>query len=715
MPNFTDLVNNITSSVENLLGLQSAQQKAAGTPAYPREDAIYAEALSQINQENWSKLSFPYTFSVLSIGAQNTANPFTDFALPLAPQAINQKEQPAISIKPSQGGTTVNHNGTSYGQLNIQGTTGLAPFRGTGGVKLKTGEAIFQPSELKYKSGYEVFHHLRNWFRSYYKWKKVQGQAAKDFRLVFKNYKDGEFLIIELEDFEMDRQAARSLLYDYKLQFKIISHYKFSDGSKKSNFMTDIDNFVETALEQINNARGIFLRSQGILRQIESTYDSSVLEPLRQTTLATKALLGVPLVAADISSRTIVNTVSTAGATIIAAKEAINFATFGATDNSSTADEIGALLDKRLYGSKNTLSNTFAAAQSQIKQKGSIGLSLLGGLTMKMEAGQFPENAIKATVTEQNQAVVLPRTFYEDAITSLERVRSNAEDFFNLGSADYDALFDRTATLSADFAKTPTDDEYTILFGFNQAISGLNLLLATTDLFKSSFDDRVADMVKRFDGNIQLFASQAVKQIKLPTNITLERLAQQELGDSSRWGEIAEVNGLKAPYISDDPQESREGVLKRGDNILIPIAVQNGFSQVPVGKANKLTKNMSELERSLGTDLKVNADFDLVLTSSGDFELVAGADNMAQATVLKLSYEPGEIMKHPEIGSGIVIGRKYPPLQELKDRVSKSLMQDPRVNKVSDLFLVREGSALSIQFNLHIKQVDIPIPVKIKV
>ena len=520
-------------------------------------------------------------------------------------------------------------------------------------------------------------------------------------------------MIVELEDFEMDRQAARSLLYDYKIQFKILSHYKFSGVSKRSNFITDLDNFVETALEQINSARGIFLRSQGILRQIESTYDSAVLEPLRQTTLAIKALLGVPLVAADISSRIIVNTVSTASATIIAAKEALNFAL--ATGNSTTADEIEALMDKRLYGSKSTLAKTFAATQTQIKQKGSIGLSLLGGLAMKMEAGQFPENTIKATVTEQTQAQALPRTFFENAITSLERVRANAEDFFNLGSADYDTLYDRTATLSADFAKTPTDDEYTLLFGFNQAISGLNLLLATTDLFKSSFDDRIADMVARFDGNIQLFANQAVKQIKLPTNITLERLAQQELGDSSRWGEIAEVNGLKAPYISDDPQESREGVLKRGDNILIPIAVQNGFSQVPVGKANKLTTNMSELERSLGTDLKVNADFDLVLTSSGDLELVAGAENMAQATILKLSYEPGEIMKHPEIGSGIVVGRKYPPLQELKDRVSKSLLQDPRVDKVSDLFLVREGSGLSIQFNLYIKQVDIPIPVKMKV
>src|SRR5690606_4138276 len=105
---------------------------------------------------------------------------------------INQKERPSISIKPSQGGTTTNHGGISYGTLIVKGTTGIAPFRGEGGVNSKNGEAIFQPKDLKHKSGYEVFIHFRNWFRTYYQWKFKRGKDAENYRLVFKNYKDGE-------------------------------------------------------------------------------------------------------------------------------------------------------------------------------------------------------------------------------------------------------------------------------------------------------------------------------------------------------------------------------------------------------------------------------------------------------------------------------------------------------------------------------------------
>ena len=708
-----DLINNIQGSLDGLIA--DFKGESNKVVQYHQGVAEFKAIQSQLNPENWSKLSFPYTFSVINLKNPNDNGGFSDFQLPLAPSAINQKEQPAISIKPSQGGTTVGHSGMSYGQLNINGTTGLAPFRGEGGVNRKTGEAILQPKDLKHKSGYEVFIHLRNWFRTYYQFKKVRGQNAKDYVLVFKNYKDGEFLIVELEDFEMDRQAARSLLYDYKIQFKILSHFTFKNPASKTGFLADTDAFINSALDKINTARGVFLRTQGILRQIESTYDASVLEPLRQSTLAIKSLLGVPIVAADISSRTIVNTVSTASALLIASREAVNFATLQATGSSETIQEIEGLLDKRLFGTKNTLQKTFDAANQQMKQKGSSGFSVLGGLMMKMDAGQFPEKTLSMTAEEQSRAVELPRNFYEQAIESLERVKKNAEDYFNLGSTSYDNIFDRTSTLNADFTKVPTNDEYDMLNAFNEAIIGLNLLLSTTDMFKSSFDEKVQDMVNRFDGNIELFANQAVKQIKLQQGTTLERLAQQELGDSTRWGEIVEVNGLKAPYLSDDPNESRDGVLGPGRNILIPIPVQNGFSQVPVGKENKLTKNMSELERSLGTDLKINKDFDLVLTSSGDLELVAGADNMAQGTLLKLSYEPGEVMLYPELGSGLVVGKKFPPIEDIKDRITNSLLQDNRIHKVADLSLIRDGGALYISFNLHIKQIDIPVPVKIKV
>lgn len=715
MPGLADLVNNITGAIQGLVADFSGE--SSKIIQYHQDDAAYRAVQSSLNPENWAKLSFPYTFSVVNLKKAGDNGGFSDFMLPLAPQAITQKEGPATNIKPSQGGTTVNHSGMGYKNLVIKGTTGLAPFRGDGGVNRKTGEAIFQPKDLKHKSGYEVFIHLRNWFRTYYEWKKKQGAKGRDYRLVFKNYKDGEFLIVEMvpNGFTMDRQAAKSFLYDYELEFQVLSHFQFEAPKSKTGFLDSADTLIQTALDKINTARGVFLRTQGILRQVESTYDASVLEPLRQATLGIKAALGVPIVAADIGSRVIVNTVSTAGALAIVAKEAINTATLGATGNSSTLAEIDSLLDKRLFGSKNTLSKTLAATQTEIKQKGSGGILKLGALMTKMDAGQFPEKTLTETQKEQDKAATLPRSFYDDAITSLERVKKNAEDFFNLGSSDYDTLFDRTATLSADLAKVVTNDEYDVLYAFNEAITGLNLLLSTTDLFKSTFDARVADMNERFDGNIDLIAQQAVRQIKLPAGTSLERLAQIELGDSTRWGEIVEVNNLKAPYVSDDPQEARDGVLKAGSNILIPTPVLNGFSQAPNGKENKLTIGMSELEKSLGVDFKIDSSFDLVMSSSGDLEIIAGAENMAQGTILKLSYDPGDVMAYPELGAGIQIGKKFPPIEDLKDRVTNTLLQDSRVQRVADLALRRESSGLFITFNLYVKQVDIPIPVKIKV
>lgn len=717
MPGIADLVNNIQGAIDGLIA-DFKGNNSSKVVQYHQDAAEFKAIQSQLNPENWSKLSFPYTFAVINLKKAGDNGGFSDFQLPLAPQAINQSEGPAINIKPSQGGTTVNHSGMGYKMLTIAGTTGIAPFRGDGGVDRKTGEAIFQPKDLKHKSGYEVFIHLRNWFRTYYEWKKKQGSKAKDFRLIFKNYKDGEFLIVEMlpeGGFEMDRQAAKSFLYDYKLQFQVLSHFQFDTPKTKTGFLDQADALIQNALDKINKARGVFLRTQGILRQVESTYDNSVLEPLRQTSLAIKSLLGIPLVAADIGSRVIVNTVSTATALGIVAQEALNTATLGATGDSQTLANIESLLDKRLYGTKNTLSKTFAAAQSEIKQNGSGGIAKLGALTTKMDAGQFPEKTLSETSKEQDRAAALPRNFYEDAISSLERVKKNAEDFFNLGSTEYDTIFDRTSTLKSDLSKVITNDEYDVLFAFNEAITGLSLLLSTSDLFKSTFDSRIEDMNARFDGNLALTAQQAVKQVKLQAGMSLERLAQIELGDSTRWGEIVEVNGLKPPYISNDPNESRDGVLKAGSNILIPTPVQNGFSQVPQGKDNKLTSGMSELERSLGVDFKVDGNFDLVLSSSGDFELIAGANNMAQAVVLKLSYEPGEVMLYPEIGSGLVVGKKFPAIEDIKDRITNSLLQDSRVQKVADLSLQRDNSGLYIRFNLFVKQIDIPIPVKIKV
>lgn len=704
----TDLVNSIQGSIEGLISDLKGQ--TSGAPNYHLGDSEFKLIQSLINQGNWNKLSFPYTFSIVNINNPKDNGGFDDFELPLSPQTINQKEPPAITIKPTQGGTTVNHNGVGYKDLSISGTTGIAPFRGEGGVNRKTGEGIFQPKQLKYKSGYEVFLHLRNWFRTYYEFKKKRGKAAKDYRMIWKNYKDGEFLVVELLSFEMDRNSQRPFMYDYKLEFKVLANFAFSTPNVEANFLSKLEDALQTALDYANLARGVFLRTQGILRQIESTYNATVLEPMRVATLAIKAALGVPVVAADIATRTIVNTVSTAKALAITTAEAAKFASFGLLGQSQTLAEIGQLVDKRV----GTLKKTLDITNQNINQQGSAGLSSLGAVAMQMDAGAFPQKTLDATDDEQTQAAALPRSFYEQSIADLQRVKQNAEDSFNLGSPTYDNLFHRTSSTVVDPTTVVTNDQYDLLNGFNNAIISMYMAMTAIDLFKSEFDERINDMNNRFNNEITLIANQSVRQMTLPAQTTLEKLAQQELGDSTRWGEIVEANDLKFPYISDNPKEDRSGVIGAGQKILIPQPIVNGFSQAPKGPVNKLTEGMSELERSFGTDLKVTKDFDLALTNSMDLDIIAGADNLSQGVVLKFFYEPGEVILYPQIGAGILPGKKFPPIEDIKDGVVNSLLQDPRIQNILNLSLNRDGDSVAITFDIKVKQVDIPIPVKIK-
>lgn len=693
----TGLINNITDSVSNLVDDITGREKDPNVPSNA-EDVKGVEAiLTKFRQENWLKLVFPYTFSVVDLSGGGFADQFSDFELPLAPNVINQVEEFAVSIKPTQGGTTVTHSGNRYKTLNIEGTTGVAPFRGTGGVNRKTGEGIFQPDALKYRSGYEVFHRLRNWFKAYYEFKKIAGVASgNSVRLVFKNYKDGEFLIVELLNFEMDRQAARRFLYDYKLEFKVLAHLNFQE---LNNETSGFESALEDASNFINNARGVLLRSQGILRQIESTYNDVILEPLRKTTLAIKALQGVGLVAGDVGNRIITNTVS--AATTLAV-------TIGIANEFKAASTAGGL--NPLLANVELPSDLEAAVANQ-------GSGLLIGFNeglLAVDVSEFSEGTQSAAATEQAEAQTLPKSFYKDLISEIDRVRQNAEDFFNLGDSASDSLFDRTATLSADFTKQVTQEELDVLNAFTDAVIGLRLLLSTEQLFKSSFDERIQDMVNRFDGNIQLFSNSAARQLVLNDGDTLERIAQRELGDSTRWGEIVELNNLKAPYIVTDPADTRSNIIKPGEKFLIPTSLQNGFSQVPDAKEIKTTVGFTEVEKSLGTDLKLTSDFDLALTASGDLQVVSGAGNMAQAVLLKLSYEPGEVIRYPELGVGLIPGQKFPELSDINDNLVSTLLKDNRISRISGLNIRRESSTLRLSFDLFIKNVDIPIPIDIK-
>lgn len=127
------------------------------------------------------------------------------------------------------------------------------------------------------------------------------------------------------------------------------------------------------------------------------------------------------------------------------------------------------------------------------------------------------------------------------------------------------------------------------------------------------------------------------------------------------------------------------------------------------GKEFPITKNLTESEKQLGVDLKINKDGDLELNNLGDFKLVAGGSNAAQAVVIKLNVEPGGLVYHPSIGTDLQIGEKTKDAFTIKTQIIKSLSQDPRFENV-DVKIQISGDVVFVSVRLTIKNTGIQVP-----
>lgn len=693
----SDLYNSVKGAVEGIGSIFSGGNE---NEFFPQSE--YSDILNNYEVANWGKLPFPYSFAVLNpAGTNSTKNDKfpKDFTLPIAPSEITQSEDFAINIQPTQGGTVVNHSGNRYKTLTIQGTTGIAPFRGGGGVDSATGKAWFQSNDLKYRSGYEVFQLLRNFFRTYYEYKKTDtSEEAKNSRLVFKNYKDGEFLIVELIKFNMKRSASKPFLYDYDLQFKVLANFTFE--KPPVDFIDQIEQGISDAIRVIDGARAVFLRSQEILRQVEGVYNATILEPLRKISLALKDAKGVPVLAADVGNRIINNTLNTTSSIAILNDLKAKKNTFNSTAKGS------------IVYSELPLPNNIP---NSVANNGPQAIINLNENLLNLPSSIFPAVTQQALNEEIEDVRELPKSFYVETVLNLINVRNNCEDAFSLSAPDYDSIFNRTKSVSALDAKPVTDQEYELLGALSDTIAALRSVLIAENLFKSEYNQRIESVLLEFDNQIQLQKLPAMKQIRIEGNTTLERIAAKELGDSNRWPEIAELNDLKYPYITSDITDTSIYVKKIGETLLIPQPVQQGFSNVPRLRENKLNKDMSEFEKNLGIDLKVDDNFDLVLTGNQDYSVVKGLANITQAVLLNFYYERGELIKYPSKGVGLNIGGKFRDLQEIQDDIVASLQTDPRIVSLKNLRLEREGSALYVAFGLILKEVDIPVPFRIRV
>lgn len=126
------------------------------------------------------------------------------------------------------------------------------------------------------------------------------------------------------------------------------------------------------------------------------------------------------------------------------------------------------------------------------------------------------------------------------------------------------------------------------------------------------------------------------RMVRIDRGDTLQDIAARYLGDANQWIDIAFLNGLVWPYVTDNPELVAPGVLMSGNMIKVPAAT--GTLQGLYGTEDTFGRDIALKNKRLQVD------------SSGDFSLVSGSANLKQQLGGRVATPMGQLSRHPDYG-----------------------------------------------------------------
>jgi len=178
---------------------------------------------------------------------------------------------------------------------------------------------------------------------------------------------------------------------------------------------------------------------------------------------------------------------------------------------------------------------------------------------------------------------------------------------------------------------------------------------------------------------------------------TLQGIAQREIGDATRWLDIAALNRLRAPYIS--PWAMPDTVTP-GDTILIPVAVDaRDVSRQPPQARDDAAR------RLLGIDIYLNdrGTWEADPATAQDLRIIGGIPNFAQALErIKFRTELGANPIWPQIGILAPIGQ--PNGAGVPEAVALSVrgvaLGDRRTAEITRLEVADVGDGVNVEIDI---------------
>ncbi len=181
---------------------------------------------------------------------------------------------------------------------------------------------------------------------------------------------------------------------------------------------------------------------------------------------------------------------------------------------------------------------------------------------------------------------------------------------------------------------------------------------------------------------------------------TLQRIAQEQLGDSDLWPYIASVN----------PNVTSNTDLVPGEEIYVPVSTDPGL----INKDNFILTE-DELRNPYGTDIRIDQEGEIVVLESSDVSTTTGVENVLQAVDLRLKTEVNSMIKQTAYGllTQPGLAGTAEALSYVRMGLKNALIKDPRIAAVSNIRVSIDGDTIRAGADLRLvgREQSLPIDV----
>lgn len=566
-----------------------------------------------IDPTRWDK-SFPYQLLVLDVDkGRYSSDGLWEFTLPIPPEALTISTPPAVTLSVTQHGIVEEHNGAPIKNIQVRGTTGVLPNRGTaasggdpisnavgnavlgvGGVFGGTVDQISQlvttsaarlgfartnledqlsldlgtPGNIGRGTGYYQFHLLRLFFEGYLAMKKRPEGRTK--RLALAIWKDRAVYIVSPHGpFELQRNAEKPLEYAYSFSFKAWRRVQIdgygaaaAESFQGSDFTAGL---AAQVLGALLNARNVLEGARDVMEAVR-TDTQKLFEPLRQTVLLLKNATGTAITLADLPASIAADAGGPGGQALAQVANSIGNQARVDAHTAGTKSQ-GSIIAAEAQGDRQQQTATQTAALFANSRQEFATMNTIEAQSLQLRP------ATRQRIQEEIERVKkLTRLDFEQFRDDVQAFAADYADSCGAGDATYNATYGR-ATRTA--TKSAADFDWQILFALNQTAIEMSRMAISSP--QATGRPHALEMVAGLAraSNIAFRIPLSKIAVPVPYHATIEQISSLYLGDPNRWIEISALNALRAPYIDEE-------------GFYVPLIANGILSQVVVASAENL-------------------------------------------------------------------------------------------------------------------------------